>query len=57
MSVMLRRKECETPKEREQPCLEVGMQMRNDVGVDACEWWGWCARVMARMSGSAGVGA
>ncbi len=35
MSVMLRRKECEIPKVREQPCLEVGMQMRNDVGADA----------------------
>lgn len=60
MSEMLRRKECETPKERAQPCLEVGMQMRSGVGVDAWKWWRGFAAVVAWLRGSgggAGVGA
>ena len=44
MIVKVRRKECETPKEQAQPCLEVGMQMRSGVGVDA--WvWRWQGKV------------
>ena len=48
----LRRKECETPKERAQPCLEVGMQMRECGRAVVCEWWRggvceWCRRCVS----------
>ena len=43
MIVKLRRKECETPKERTQPCLEVGALVRSGVGADAREWCRRCA--------------
>ena len=46
MIVKLRRKECETPKERTQPCLEVGALVRSGVGVDAREWWRGCVEVL-----------
>ena len=47
MIVKLRRKECETPKERTQPCLEVGALVRSGVGADAREWCRRCARVVS----------
>ena len=42
---------------RRRKCVEVTAQMRSGVGVDARVWVRWCARVMARISGSARVGA
>ena len=39
----LRRKECETPKEQAQPCLEVGALVRSGICVDAREWCRRCA--------------
>ena len=51
----LRRKECETPKERAQPCLEVGAQVRSGVGAGAWERWGGCVRVVSQVR--SGVGA
>ena len=47
MIVKLRRKECETPKERAQPCLEVGALVRSGVGIDARVWQGGRVRVVS----------
>ena len=57
MIVKLRRKECETTKERAQPCLEVSALVRSGVGVDAREWWRRCARVVSQMRECGVVGA
>ena len=52
MIVKLRRKECGTPKEREQPCLEVVSQMRSGVGAGARVWWRRCVGAMGRLCAS-----
>ena len=56
MIVKLRRKECETPKERAQPCLEVGMQVLSAGSVGAQRRRRRCVRKGMQVRYAVGAG-